>query len=87
MAIKVLYMVLAARGQSRSFLRKALKDFHITKPAYEKPLFPTIVDYSTSASKFISKIKENFKFNSPKYSRNINLLQLSVFRTISSQQR
>lgn len=59
-ATGVLFKVLTTRGYSRSFLRKALKEFRERKPVSESPLLPLVVNFSKSTSKFVRIIKSNF---------------------------
>lgn len=60
-ATGVLFKVLTTRGYSRSFLRKSLREFREKKNGSKSPpLLPLVVNYSTSTSKFIRTIKNNF---------------------------
>lgn len=60
-ATQVLFHSLSSRGYSRSFLRKALRNF--LDPSQEKPppslTLPLVMDYSTSAIQLARKIRAN----------------------------
>lgn len=58
-ATKVLFTALSTRGYSRSFLRKALKDFRRTRPASTASILPITVNYSASTINLIRQLKDN----------------------------
>lgn len=59
-ATRVLFRTLATRGYSRTFLRKSLKHFHQTKPEQNNSIVPIIMEYSTSTTRLIRTMKDNF---------------------------
>lgn len=80
-ATKVLFTALSTRGYSRSSLRKALKSFRVTRPRSTDSILPITVHFSTSASTFIHKLKNNFHEGT----KNSNVLQ--NYRPIAAYKR
>lgn len=75
-ATRVLFRVLTTRGYSRSFLRKSLKQFHLTGPERNTSVIPVIMEYSTSTTTLIRTMKENFNkaFNGSTILNNYRLI-------------
>lgn len=80
-ATRLLFSALSRRGYGRSFLRKCLKTFRISRPASGSTLLPIVINYSKSTVNLIRQIKQNF--NSAL--ENSNLLQ--SYRPIAAFRR
>lgn len=61
-ATRILFAALATRGYSRSFLRKCLKSFLITKPIdVSPPMLPVWVTCSPASCKLVGTIRTHFQ--------------------------